>query len=99
MHKSGPFQGVSLPNDWPDYIKLAVIQTIALAHRTITYGRSYAINSRILRVRLAGELDRERGENALLREELRIKDARMGKLEPRKRPHYTPTMSATLSKG
>ncbi len=77
MSKMSPFQGVPLPKDWPEYVRLAVIHSIALAHRAITYSRSFAINSSIERVRLAGQLDRALNENALLREEIRIKDARM----------------------
>jgi hypothetical protein len=35
-------------------------------------------------------VDRARQEIALLREELRIKDARMASIPPRRRPHYPP---------
>lgn len=89
MSNLRPFQGIPLPKDWPQHIKLAVIHSVALAHRAITYSRSFAIDSSIERVRLAGELDRVRNENALLQEELRIKDARMAILPPRKRSHST----------
>jgi transposase InsO family protein len=41
-------------------------------------------------VRLAGENDQLRTEVAMLREELRIKDARLARIEPRNRPHYPP---------
>ncbi len=90
MSNKGPFQGIPLPKDWPEYVKLATIHSVALAHRVITYSRSFAINSSIERVRLAGELDCVQNEIALLHEELRIKDARMAKLPPRKRPQYSP---------
>ncbi|MBW8034776.1 MAG: transposase family protein [Planctomycetes bacterium] len=90
MSKVGPFQGIPFPKDWPQYVKLAAIHSVALAHRVITYSRSFAINSSIERIRLAGELDSVQNEIALLQEELRIKDARMAKLPPRKRPQYAP---------
>ncbi|MDP6381368.1 MAG: DDE-type integrase/transposase/recombinase, partial [Phycisphaerae bacterium] len=90
MSKLGPFQGIPLPNDWPQHIKLPVIHSVALAHRAITYTRSFAIDSSIERVRLAGELDIVQNENALLQEEIRIKDARMAKLLPQRRPQYAP---------
>ena len=90
MNKSSAFQGVPLPKVWPEYVKLAVIHSIALAHRAITCSRSFAINCSIERVRLAGELDSVQNENALLQEKIRIKDARMAKLPPRKRPQYAP---------
>ena len=90
MSKLGAFRGVPLPNDWPEYVKLAVIHSIALAHRAITYSRSFAINSSIERVRLAGQLDRAQNQIAFLQEEIRIKDARMAKLPPQRRPRYSP---------
>ncbi len=90
MSKLSAFRGVPLPKDWPESVKLAVIHSIALAHKAITYSRSFAINSSIERVRLAGQLDRAQSENALLREEIRIKDARMAKMPPRGRPQYSP---------
>lgn len=89
MSNLRPFQGIPLPKDWPQHIKLAVIHSVSLAHRAITYSRSFAIDSSIARVRIAGELDRVQNEIALIREELRIKDGRMAKLPPRKRPQYS----------
>ena len=41
-------------------------------------------------MRLAGECEQLRQEVSLLREELRIKDARMARIPPRKRPHFPP---------
>ena len=67
MSKLSAFRGVPLPDGWPESVKLAVIHSIALAHRAITYSRSFAINSSIERVRLAGQLDRVQNENVLLR--------------------------------
>ena len=42
-------------------------------------------------MRLAAENDRLKQENQLLREEIRIKDARMAKIDPHRRPYYPPT--------
>ena len=89
MSNLRPFQGIPHPKDWPQHIKLGVIHSVSLAHRAITYSRSFAIDSSIERVRIAGELDRVQNEIALIREELRIKDGRMAKLPPRKRPQYS----------
>jgi len=45
--------------------------------------------SRRVRARLRVELDRAENEIALLKEELAIKDARWGRVPPRRRPHFT----------
>jgi len=88
MCRWSAFRGIPLPKNWPECAKVAVIQCVSLAHRAITYSRSFAINSDIERVRLAGQLDRAQNEIALLREEIRIKDARMARLAPHRRPRY-----------
>ncbi|MBI2441352.1 MAG: helix-turn-helix domain containing protein, partial [Lentisphaerae bacterium] len=43
------------------------------------------------RIQLAGELDQARQKITLLREEIRIKDARLAKIPPHQRPFYPPT--------
>ncbi|MCP4249287.1 MAG: transposase [bacterium] len=50
-----------------------------------------AIDGRIARVRLKAENGQLRQQVALLTEEIRIKDARMKRVDPPKRPHYGPT--------
>jgi len=55
------------------------------------YTRSWAADSRNARVRLTAERDRLAQEVTLLREEIRIKDARLARIEARRRPHYPPT--------
>ena len=40
MSKTGPFQDIPLPKEWPEYVKLAVIHSIALAHRAIAEKRA-----------------------------------------------------------
>ena len=62
-----------------------------MAHYAITYARGWAANSINARVRLAADNDRLNQESQLLREELRIKDARMAKIGPHRRPYYPPT--------
>lgn len=42
-------------------------------------------------MRLKAELDRDLQDNALLREEMRIKDLRMTRIAPHRRPLYPPT--------
>ncbi len=82
---------VPLPPDCPKHAKSSLLHAIALAHLAITYVRGWCANSRIARVRLAAECDRMKAEMGLLREELRIKDARMASIPARERPYYPPT--------
>ena len=75
---------IPLPSGWPDSVRSAVIYATACA-------RGWAANSINARLRLAAENDRLKQESQLLGEELRIKDARMAKIDPRRRPYYPPT--------
>jgi putative transposase len=68
-----------------------MLSVIALAQYAAAYSRSWAINGRIARLRLKAENDQLRQEMALLTEEIRIKDARMKRVDCQKRPHYVPT--------
>ena len=82
---------IPLPKTWPAPARSAIIHVISLAHTAIVCARGWAANSPVARVRLRGQLEGARAEIALLTEELRIKDARMASLDPRRRPHYRPT--------
>ena len=88
-HKSSP--GVPLPRGWSQCVRSAMLNVIALAQYATSYSRSWAANCRLERVRLKGENDRLRQEITLLTEEIRIKDARMKRVDSQKRPHYLPT--------
>lgn len=81
----------SLPSGWPRHVRSALLQAASLAHRAVTYSRSWAADSPLTRVRLASRLEQAHHEIALLREEIRIKDTRWAKIDARRRPHYTPT--------
>ena len=82
---------VPLPSSWPKHAKAATLHVISLANFALTQVRGWAANSPIHRVRLAAELDQLNSEVAMLREEIRIKDARMAALVPQRRPHYSPS--------
>jgi len=56
----------------------------------MAYTRGWAANSPNARVRLKAHLDRANQEVALLREQIRIKDARMAAILPHRRTHYPP---------
>ena len=76
---------IPLPRGWPGRVRSAVIHAISLAHFSLTSTRSWAVISWNARVRLKAENDRLRQELALLREELRIKDARMLRIPAQRR--------------
>ena len=67
------------------------MQAISLAHFSLTFARGVAANRINTRMRLQAEVDRNRQENVLLVEDLRIKDARMERIPPERRPHDPPT--------
>ena len=68
---------IPLPRGWPSRVKSAILHVISLAQFTFAYTQGWAANSPNSRVRLKAELDRACQEIALLREEIRIKDAPM----------------------
>ena len=79
---------IPLPSGWAKNVKSAVLHVVSLAHYAIVAARGWAANSINARVRLAADNDRLNQDSQLLREELRIKDVRMAKLDPRHRPYY-----------
>ena len=75
----------------PSCVKSAVLHVISLAQFALAHTRGWAANCPNARIRLKAELDRAKQEIALLREQIRIKDARMASISPQCRPHYPPT--------
>lgn len=80
----------SLPRGWPKKVRSAVVHVVSLANAAVTTSRGWAANHWNARVRLKVENERLRQEVGLLREEHRIKDARMGRIPAHERPHYLP---------
>jgi len=81
---------VPLPAAWPKVTRSGILHALALAHFVVTHVRGWCANSPLERVRLRAENERLRSEVALLREELRIKDARLARVPPPNRPHHPP---------
>jgi len=81
---------IPLPRGWKQHVQPALLHVISLAQYATGYTRSWAADSTNSRVRLKAELDRANQEIALLREEMRIKDARMARIDPHRRPHDPP---------
>ncbi len=82
---------IPLPKSWPTHVRAAILHVISLAQFATAYTRSWSANSINSRIRLTAQRDRAVQELALLREETRIKDARMAAINPHRRPHYPPT--------
>jgi len=82
---------LSVPPGWPKNVKSAVLHVISLAQYAIAATRGWAADALNPRARQAAEDGRLTREIQLLREELRIKDARVAKIDPRRRPYYPPT--------
>jgi hypothetical protein len=64
---------------------------MSLAHYALVHTRGWAANGSNDRVRLSAKSDQLEHEIRLLREEIRIKDARLDRIPALRRPHYQPT--------
>jgi hypothetical protein len=87
-----------LPSGWGKSVKSAVLHVISLAHYAILSASGWAADALNPRARQAAENERLTNDAALLREELRIKDTRIAKIDPRRRP-VPPWVSWTLDCG
>jgi len=90
MLSSAKHLGVLLPKGWARHVRSAVVHAISMSNVVFTVTRGHAENHFNARVRIQAENDRLRREVSLLNEELRIKDARMERIPPQRRPHYPP---------
>jgi len=68
---------IPLPKGWPTQIKSAMLHVISLAQFSMAYTRGWAADSVTPRLRLKARVDQLEQEVTLLRDEIRIKDARM----------------------
>jgi hypothetical protein len=67
-----------------------MLHVVALAQYATAYTRSRASNCLYIRLRLKAANHRLQQETALMREEIRIKDARMMLITPQRRPQCRP---------
>jgi hypothetical protein len=89
MPRPAQLRPLPLPLGWPRRVRSAVVQVISLARTSLALTQGWASESMNPELRQQAEEDRLRQEIQLLREEVRIKDARMGQLEAHRRPHTT----------
>ena len=73
-------------------MRSALLHVIALAQYAAVYTRGWAAESCNARVRLRATIEQLQQEVALLKAEIRIKDARMACLPAPRRPHYPPAV-------
>jgi transcriptional regulator with XRE-family HTH domain len=78
---------LALPKSWTKSVKSAVLQVISLVQFTITASEAEAIENKNANP-FEVELERLEHEIACLREEMRIKDQRMGRVSAHRRPQY-----------
>ena len=71
MMKKNKISKIPLPKSWSQRVRSVMLHIISLAQYTITYTRSWAVDSRITRVRLKAENNRLRQHVSLLTEEIR----------------------------
>jgi hypothetical protein len=69
-----------LPEAWPRRARSAIVHAVSMARTAFVVAHTHAEHHAHPRARLQARHDRLEREVALLREELRIKDARMEKL-------------------
>jgi len=91
MPADRPDPPLRLPKSWPDHLCSAMVHVLSLARLACGAARGWAAEQINTRVRLKAELGRCHEEIAHLREEMRIKDARMARAPARRLPYYSAT--------
>ena len=79
-----------LPRGWKHRARSSVLHILALSHYTFTALLAKAAQSKNRHIHLQARIDRRDREIAMLQEELRIKNARMERVPPHRRPHHNP---------
>ncbi len=76
-----------LPRQWSGRVRAAVIHAISLAQFALTAARVTSRRDKRAPTRQDRQIERLRQEVHLLKEELRLKDARMRRVPGRRRPY------------
>ena len=87
-----------LPRVWTKRTRSSVLHAISLAFAALTRAWGSSSTSRRRTTRLQTDLDRATTEIALLNEELAIKNDRLRRVPPRRRPYYGPTQRMRILK-
>jgi hypothetical protein len=78
---------IPLPENWPEHVKTGIIHVISLVQIALTVARARS-KKRGAVARLQAKVEEQAGEISLLKEELSLRDLRMARVKPRRRPHY-----------
>ncbi len=78
---------IPLPADWPSHVRIGIVHVISLAQVALTAARGRSRKRGVV-ARLRAKVEEQAGEITLLKEEFALKDLRMGRVKPRRRPHY-----------
>jgi len=81
---------IPIPERWPPLVRQAMLHAISLAHFSIICAWSRASDSSLANVRLKGKLDKLQTELSRKNNQLRIIKSRLGKVQARHHPYYTP---------
>ncbi|MHC4920999.1 MAG: transposase [Planctomycetota bacterium] len=95
MAATDPFP---LPRGWTKTTRSSVLHAISLAFTALTRAWGSSATSRRRTIRLQADLDQAMTEIALLNEELAIKNDRLRRVAPRRRPHYGPIQRMRILK-
>ncbi len=79
---------ICVPRTWKRRVMSSMLHAISLARYCMASIQGKAATSSSSRIRLQRRVDQLEQENGLLREEMRIKNARMSRLAPHRRPYY-----------
>ena len=82
-----PHPSLRLPKGWTRRVRSAAVHAIALARLALTTARGQVESVRSG----SGRIERLTEEILLLKEEMRVKDARMVDIPAQRRPHYLPS--------
>lgn len=83
--------GVSLHPGWPKHVQSKLRVAVSLIVDTALQVRAHLSESPLPRAVLKSRLDRMTDDRAQTLEEMRIKDVRMSRIPPKRRPQYPPT--------
>ncbi len=80
-----------IPRGWSNRVESSILQAISLGRHCFVSIVARMANSPKAANRIVAQNERLKHEVESLREELRLKDARMARVPSQRRPHYSPT--------